>query len=242
MKSAICSFLALSLIIQTANAQGLRETEEAKIEAEVTAALDGLKDERLRRVADILLNSSRLTEFSAKQATAGSVGRLISYQTFSESRPTQNNKYARTSRSERDTSVRISQVLDKDSVLVADFDALVDGIDTSGMTDDSPHDFSRYIVECRGTKQYETNFGTRTVKHFVCIDPEKMNRVLKEVNRIRSFRVWLDKNEKHATRAQFVDFKNGKVTLLSQDGKEISVKIVQLSKTDQAWVRAALKW
>src|SRR5690606_30869898 len=120
-----------------------------------------------------------------------------------------------------DLQLRVDHVVDNRNILVADFSAWVDGIDASGLTDDSRYDFSKEAFECVGTKKYDTaGKSTRTVKHFIRVDYDKLNPIFKSIAELRSFRVWMDKNGKHSVIAEFIDFQNGSVILRTREGAE----------------------
>lgn len=217
--------LVIAMLPAVVSADGLRAREEQKLASEIQGVIDAVPDEAARRVVNKLSSGSAIPDMGVAEAKRGDVCRLVRY----------------LSDTKIDRELPVSQVLGKGSLLVLDFSAWIEGVSTSDVADESLVDFRSHLFECRGTRKYDTIVGSRTVKHFVLVDQAKITPILKEVQRLQSFRIWLDRDEKHATRAKFMGFEKGKVLLQNADGAKVGIKIGELSKADQKWVKDAVK-
>ncbi len=55
------------------------------------------------------------------------------------------------------------------------------------------------------------------------------------------YRTWTDATGEHTTKATFEGYKDGKVTLNTEEGREVVLEMAKLSKDDQDWVRSELR-
>lgn len=125
----------------------------------------------------------------------------------------------------------------------------ITGVDTSGVTDDTYIKLDQ-IFEVKGTKRYETAFGTNTV---FLLSPYPIQDTSAVIAKARSlsnytprespkreesgFRVWRDASGVHSIEAQLVKAIGGTVTLMKRDGTEIEIEASKLSDRDRAWLK-----
>jgi hypothetical protein len=218
------------------------EEKEAELRRQRDEALRAVP-ERLRPYAALAATDS-LPALDSSSLKKGQIGSLL--RTYADPETVWTNtsngpRRATIHRTRTSTEFTVDEVVDKKNIIAGGFKLWIEGIDASEMTDDSRVNVVGGVFLVKGTKQYETaNGGTNTVKHLVVIETAEAADAVAKIKSLNAYRVWCDKSEKHATIAAFVEFKGGKVKLRSQDGKVTDVKMNELSKTDQEWVRGVV--
>lgn len=134
-------------------------------------------------------------------------------------------------------SFKVTQILNKNQFLDLEHGFLVEGFDTSTMSDDvmlsTAPDGNRvamFVGEVQGPFQYSTvGGGTKTVTHIrLSLHPDF---VISEKEVADGFRLWRSKNGQ-VVAAKFVGKKGSQVRLMNRQKKQFSVKLNELSESD----------
>lgn len=130
----------------------------------------------------------------------------------------------------------VDQVVDRENFIGSDHSVWVEGVGTSNLTDDSGVDLSSVVLVVAGTKRYTTAFGSsRTVEHFVAINTEMADAVLRGIVEDRGYRLWESTDGKTII-AKFLR-KSGKVvTVRFPSGQDLKLPFDKFSETDREWI------
>ncbi|MDA1054863.1 MAG: SHD1 domain-containing protein [Planctomycetota bacterium] len=147
--------------------------------------------------------------------------------------------------------VTVIQVLDDESMLATSYKRpfLLRGVPTKGIVDGGDFgpirdEMKKALLVVTGTETYDTAIGgTKTVFVVEPVQGELLKMVaafVDERDRKLCTREWADSTGKFKVEAEYLEFKNSKVSLRKTDtGKTVEIALAQLDKTSRDWVA---KW